>query len=82
MDAATDGTAPVARALIRVLGLSSGAHLRADTPLSSLGVDSLALMLVADAMAESGYVLDERRAHAASTVGDLADCCHAREVVA
>lgn len=82
MEAATESLAPVAHALVRVLGLSSAAHLRGDTPLSSLGLDSLGLLLLTDALAESGIGLDERRARDAATVGDLAACCHPREVSA
>ncbi len=82
MDVRPVGDAPVAHALVRVLGLGSAAHLRADTPLSALGVDSLALILVTDALAQSGWSLDDSAARSAVTLGDLAASCSPREVPA
>ena len=69
----------MAPALERVLGLASGRGLRADTPLAGLGVDSLALLCIADVLAEDGWALDLARARAAATIGDLAACCSREE---
>jgi len=63
--------------LRRVLGLSSATPVRADTPLPLLGVDSLALVCLGDALAEKGWHLDEVRARDAQIVGDLTDACEA-----
>lgn len=65
-------------ALTRVLGVD-GSVLRADTPLATLGWDSLAQICWADAMAEAGWLC---AAHAdAVTVGDLAQRCRASGVL-
>lgn len=70
---------PVAETLARVLGLPSGGAgaLRPDTPLAALGVDSLALLCVADALADEGWLLDPQRARQARSLGDLRDSCGA-----
>lgn len=69
----------VVPAVVRVLGLApSGGPaptLRSDTPLAGLGMDSLALLCVADALAEGGWMLDLQSAREARTIGDLAACC-------
>ena len=69
----------VAPAVVRVLGLAPAGGpapaLRPDTPLAGLGMDSLALLCVADALAEDGWLLDLNAARAAVTIGELADCC-------
>ena len=44
---------------------------RADTPLSVLGVDSLARLLIVDACAESGWLLAEDAAWSAEDVRGL-----------
>jgi len=75
MDARPGGDPPVAHALARVLGLSSEAHLRADTPVAALGVDSLAVILLIDALDDSGWALDPGAARRATTVGDLIAAC-------
>lgn len=63
------------RAAARVLGIDAGAaHLRGDTPLVGLGVDSLALLCLADALADDGWQLDERAAASARTLGDVEGC--------
>ena len=63
----------VARAAIaRVLGVDPGI-LRRDTPLASLGWDSLARVCVEDALAESEW--ECRTLAMAETVGDIADGC-------
>lgn len=68
--------APVAFALSRVLGLDGDrVILRSDTPLGGLGVDSLALLCTADALAEGGWHLDLASAGSASTLGDLQALC-------
>lgn len=82
MDARPVGDAPVARALVRVLGLGSEAHLRADTPLAAVGVDSLALLLVSDALAQAGWSLDDSAARGAVTLGDLVAACKPCELSA
>lgn len=73
-DRAEPAVVPV---VIRVLGLPSheSALLRADTPLAGLGVDSLALVLIADALSEHGWHTDMTGARRAVTIGDLAACC-------
>lgn len=65
--------AVVLGAVARVLGLDA-AGLRADTPLTGLGWDSLARLCWADAMREAGYRTDPAAMHRASCVGDLAQC--------
>ena len=47
-------------------------RLRADTPLASLGIDSLGLLCVGDLLCEEGWHLPDEVAMAATTVGDLA----------
>ena len=63
--------------VIRVLGLPSHESelLRTDTPLAGLGVDSLALVLMADALSEQGWHVTMSSARSAVTIGDLAACC-------
>lgn len=68
----------VRAALSRVLGGHTGAamsdiHLRSDTVLADLGVDELARVLVVDACADHGVVVDAQSAWTARTVGDLVD---------
>ena len=75
MTARPEGNAPVAQALARVLGLPPEARLRADTPVSGLGADSLSLILLADALAEEGWTLDARDARRAATIADLVGAC-------
>ena len=48
---------------------------RPDTPLAGLGVDSLALLLVADVLADAGWLLDLTAAREAATIADLSACC-------
>ena len=65
--------------MMRVLGLAQHDEavplVRPDTPLAGLGVDSLALLLVADVLADSGWRLDLSSAREAVTISDLAACC-------
>lgn len=82
MDARPAGDAPVAHALARVLGLRSEGHLRADTPLAAVGVDSLGLLLLSDALAEEGWSLDDAAARRAVTLGELVAVCRPCEVPA
>jgi len=82
MDARPGGDPPVPHALRRVLGLSAEARLRADTPVAALGVDSLAVILLVDALDESGWTLDQAAARRATTVGDLIDACRPSGVTA
>ena len=64
---------------MRVLGLAPhGAAeplMRPDTPLAGLGIDSLALLLVADVLADSGWRLDLSSAREAVTISDLVSSC-------
>lgn len=62
----------VADAVSRVLGVDRSI-VRPDTPLASLGWDSLARVCWEDAVAESGW--SSRGAASAETVGDLAGTC-------
>jgi hypothetical protein len=66
MDAAQAGVA-------RVLGIDP-ATLRADTPLASLGWDSLARLCWADALAEDGWRSPADDVARAATIADLAGC--------
>lgn len=68
----------VRAALSRVLDGDTGAgmsdvHLRSDTVLADLGVDELARVLLVDACADRGVVVDAQAAWTARTVGDLVD---------
>jgi hypothetical protein len=68
----------VHRALARVLGDPSittvgGMSLRSDTALADLGVDNLARVLLLDACADMGVIVDEHAAWMALTVGDLVE---------
>ena len=64
----------VARAAVaRVLGIEEST-LRADSPLVSLGWDSLACICWTDAVAQSGWRSDTGAASRAGSVADLADC--------
>ncbi len=67
----------VAASLRRVLRLGPTTPVRADTPLHLLGVDSLALVCLGDALAEDGWCLDESRARSAEDVAGLAAACEA-----
>ena len=64
----------VTAGVARVLGID-GRRLRPDTPLGLLGWDSLALLCLGDALADSGWHLDARRARSAATVADLTAAC-------
>ncbi|MGA0944390.1 MAG: acyl carrier protein [Candidatus Nanopelagicales bacterium] len=64
--------AVVADAVSRVLGVDRSI-VRPDTPLASLGWDSLARVCWEDAVTESGW--SSRGAASAVTVGDLAGTC-------
>jgi hypothetical protein len=64
--------AVVADAVSRVLGVDRSI-VRPDTPLASLGWDSLACVCWEDAVTESGW--SSRGAASAVTVGDLAGTC-------
>ncbi len=57
----------------RVLGIDP-ATLRADTPLSSLGWDSLARVCWVDAVTEDGWLSPADPVAQAATIGDLAGC--------
>lgn len=62
----------VATALARVIGVDS-ALLRSDTPLDSLGWDSLARICTADVLTELGWECSTLAE--ALSVGDLIDGC-------
>jgi acyl carrier protein len=62
----------------RVLGIDPST-LRADTPLSSLGWDSLARICWVDVVAEDGWRGPADLITRASTIGDLADGLARRE---
>jgi hypothetical protein len=70
------GSAPVgavvAASLARVLGVEASL-LRADSPLASLGWDSLARVCLVDVLAHDGWACNTLAT--AHTVGDLADGC-------
>ena len=67
-----DAASAAQAALARVLGMDASA-LRSDTPLTTLGWDSLARLCWADAMAELGWTCGVEAD--AATVGDLARQC-------
>lgn len=63
----------VAGAVARAIGEPErAARLRADSPLDGLGIDSLALLCVADLLEDAGWCLPEATAREAVTIGDLA----------
>ncbi|MEY3733715.1 MAG: hypothetical protein RL347_1074 [Actinomycetota bacterium] len=64
-----EGSAALA-SLARVLGVDPGV-VRADTPLASLGWDSLARVCWEEAMADVGYTGTLASAPPVATVGDL-----------
>lgn len=68
------GSPGIESLLARVLGLPDAAHVRGDTPLAGLGFDSLALLCLADLVAENGGGLNAASARGAITVDDLASC--------
>lgn len=72
--AASPSTLDLPAALARVLGMSSASHVRGDTPLAGMGVDSLALLCLSDLIADDGWTLDSRAARQAATVHELS-CC-------
>lgn len=60
-------------AVARVLGIDA-TTMRADTPLVSLGWDSLACICWSDAVGEAGWRSDAVAALRAASVADLASC--------
>lgn len=66
-------------AVARVLGLDS-TTLRADTPLRSLGWDSLACICWSDAVGEAGWRTDAAAVLRAVSVADLATCLMTEDV--
>lgn len=63
----------VAAAVSRAAGQPDRAdRLRADTPLASLGIDSLGLLCVGDLLSEEGWHLPDEAGMSATTLGDLA----------
>lgn len=70
-------TVTVAAAVGRVLDINP-LLLRPDTPLDQLGCDNVALLAIADALAESGTLIEPTRAAElgrVTTFGDLVDVC-------
>jgi hypothetical protein len=65
-------------AVARVLGIDA-TTLRADTPLVSLGWDSLACICWSDAVGEAGWRSDSVAALRAASVADLASCLMTKE---
>jgi hypothetical protein len=65
-------TEPVLAAVARVVGVDT-AGIRRDTPLATIGWDSLARLCWEEAMAEAGWRCVVPAT--ASTVGDLVDSC-------
>jgi hypothetical protein len=65
-------------AVARVLGIDA-TTLRADTPLVSLGWDSLACICWSDAVGEAGWRSDSVAALRAASVSDLASCLMTKE---
>jgi len=65
-------------AVARVLGIDAKT-LRADTPLVSLGWDSLACICWSDAVGEAGWRSDPAAALRAASVADLASCLMTEE---
>jgi hypothetical protein len=68
-------------AVARVLGIDA-TTLRADTPLVSLGWDSLACVCWSDAVGEAGWRSDSVAALRAASVADLASCLMTKEASA
>lgn len=68
-------------AVARVLGIDA-TTLRADTPLVSLGWDSLACICWSDAVGEAGWRSDSVAALRAASVADLASCLMTKEASA
>ncbi|MEY4170698.1 MAG: hypothetical protein RLZ94_1771 [Actinomycetota bacterium] len=66
-------------AVARVLGLDA-TTLRADTPLMSLGWDSLACICWSDAVGEAGWRTDAAAVLRAVSVADLATCLMTEDV--
>ena len=68
-------------AVARVLGIDA-TTLRADTPLVSLGWDSLTCICWSDAVGEAGWRSDSVAALRAASVADLASCLMTKEASA